>query len=317
MNSCERNLASLTQGNCSKEEYTYFAYGLTINSCFELPELLASQSVKFDVVVCKRKLSDSPLDTTSSDHCYQLAPEGMYLFWQGVGTFLIREGKEIIVDPLPEAQTDRLRLFLLGAALSVLLHQRDYLILHGSAVNINGRAVVFIGNKGWGKSTMAATFHKRGYNILSDDVTALDIPTQGKPVVMASFPQLKLWPDAVTALGDNPASLPQVVSHFEKRDQRLTSGFNQTSVPLEQIFVLGFSDTLEIKPLTTQEIIQDLLCNLYLVRFGSELLRQKQSSHLLRLTDLAKRVSISYLRRPVSLSLLSEIADKVEKHMTN
>ncbi|MGB3637574.1 MAG: serine kinase, partial [Rivularia sp. (in: cyanobacteria)] len=154
--------------------YCYTAYGLGIHSELPLPELLLNHEANKDVLIKLQKLKNSPLKTDSVEHCFQLTPEGMYIFWENIGTILIREGKEIIIDSVLEAEESRIRLFILGAAIGVILHQRGFLVLHASAVVMNGNAVAFVGDKGRGKSTMAAALNARGHNLIGDDVIALD-----------------------------------------------------------------------------------------------------------------------------------------------
>ena len=67
--------------------YFYQAYGLTIKSTLELPELVSSRKLEADVTVQIDKLSNSPLSINNVAHCYQLTSEGMYTYWEGVGTF--------------------------------------------------------------------------------------------------------------------------------------------------------------------------------------------------------------------------------------
>ena len=54
-----------------------------------------------------------------------------------------------------------------------MLQHRGYLVLHGSAVLVNGRAVVFSGDSGAGKSTLAASMVHHGYQLITDDVVAI------------------------------------------------------------------------------------------------------------------------------------------------
>jgi hypothetical protein len=295
--------------------YFYTAYGLTINSTLHLPELLVSNHIDTDVVIRFSKLDRSPLKDKSIMHSYQLTADGMYLFLSGAGTFLIRNGNEIIIEPEPNADANKIRLFLLGAAIGVLLHQRGYLTLHASAVARNDTAVVFIGDKGWGKSTIAATLHARGYNLIADDVVAVDLHSSEQAIILPAFPQLKLWPDAVTSLGNKPEELPQLVSDFEKRDFRPNHGFMLTSVALKQIYVLGRGEVVEIKPLNSQEVLTSLIRNSYITRFGEELLQSDRASYFRQLIKLAKQVSISHLLRPKDLSLLSETVRLVEENL--
>ena len=295
--------------------YTYCAYDLVIHSEILLPELRVSTETTPDVVVQIRPLDSSPLRETDTAHCFQLTPEGLYIFWQGVGTFRVSEGHCIVIDPAPEADEDRLRLFILGAAIGVILHQRGYLVLHGSAVNINEEAVVFLGDKGWGKSTLAAAFHRQGYPLLGDDVIAIDWHQDNQPWVIPAFPQLKLWPDAVESLGSDPDNLPPLVPHLEKRNYCLTSGFSTCQIPLRQIFILGIDSHLEIAKLKSQEILYYFYRNSYVTRFHKELLQCSEAAHLQHLTQLANSTSIHRLLRPADLSLLPETIRQIELHL--
>jgi hypothetical protein len=295
--------------------YFYKAYGLTLKSVLALPELKAGDKTEADVSIRLQQLSNSPLSIETNAHCYQLTAEGMYVYWEGVGTFLVKNGKEIIIEPVAEVDEDRLRLFILGAAIGVILHQRGYLVLHGSAVAINDRAVVFIGDKGWGKSTIAATLHARGHCLIGDDVIAIDLHKDSKPLVIPAFPQLKLWPDAANSIGVEAEQLPRLVAHLEKRDCRVDYGFAQKALFLEQIYVLGKNDNLAIKSIQPQEIIRYMMGNSYVTRFGKELLQTNEASHFLNLMKLVKQVSIDHLLRPTNLSLLSDAAKLIEKRI--
>ena len=72
-----------------------------------------------------------------------------------MGDIWIRFGREIIIDAKEDSEPALLRLCILGPGFAVLLHQRNYLILHASAVSVEGEAVIFLGNSGDGKSTMS------------------------------------------------------------------------------------------------------------------------------------------------------------------
>lgn len=292
----------------------YSAYGLTLQSEIQLPELISTLATDADVWIHFDAIIDSPLQTENTLHCYQNTDAGMYLYWQGVGTFLIQEGQDVLIDLEIDLDEDRLRLFILGAVMGVVLHQRGFLVLHASAVALEGEAVAFIGQKRWGKSTMAATLHDRGHSLIADDVVALEIQRH-QIQVQPAFPQIKLWPDAVACIGKQPEDLPRLGARLEKRNHQLSSGFMADILPLRYIFVLGQGDEVAIKPLPPQEIIQHLMQNSYVTRFEQTLLQERGASHFKQLMILAQQVPLLRLLRPASLDLLPDIATLVENHI--
>ena len=72
-------------------------------------------------------------------------------------------------------------------------------MLHASAVRVGGKAVLFCGTSGAGKSTIAAALAQRGYPLITDDVCA--IAAEGAaPLVYPDGRQLKLWAHAIERL---------------------------------------------------------------------------------------------------------------------
>ncbi len=294
--------------------YTYLAYGLGIHSALPLPELISPGEMGTDVVIQFGQLDWPPSETKHTGSYFHLTAAQAYFFWDSIGCFLVRDGKEIIIDPLPGVEERVIRLPLLGVVMAVLLYQRGLLVLHASAVALSDGVVAFLGEKGQGKSTMAATLYARGHTLIADDVVALDIGSSGKCIVRPGFPQFKLWPDAAAAaLGDDPETLPRIHPQLEKRARLATDRFSQSLLPLKRIYLLSEGSTLDIKPLQAQEALVQLISNSYVARFGNQLLQGAAASlHFHQCTTLVKNVPIYCLNRPRSLPLLVEIAQLVE-----
>ena len=70
---------------------------------------------------------------------------------------------------------DVIRLYILGTCMGAILMQRKILPLHGSAIEIDGKAYAIVGDSGAGKSTLASAFLKQGYQLVSDDVIAVSL----------------------------------------------------------------------------------------------------------------------------------------------
>jgi hypothetical protein len=295
--------------------YCYQAYGLNIQSPLPLPELKAGVVDQADVVINFGHLPEPPLANGVDNHRHWSAGQDIYLHWDELGTFRIRQGCEITVDPAPQIDDIRLRPPILGACMAVLLHQRGYLVLHASAIVLpTGAAVAFIGDKGWGKSTMAATLHQRGSSFLTDDILAIALPPTAPPFVVPAFPQIKLWPSAISALGSDPETLPRLIPQLSKRQQLISAGLCKTSVPLQALYLLGKGPKILIKPLKSFQVLGTLFRHSYGGRFGKALLQHGEAAHFLQCMNLIQKVPVHTLQRPSDLSLLPDVAQAVEQH---
>jgi len=221
---------------------------------------------------------------------------------------LVRGGREIVIEPSPGLDERVLRLFVLGPVLAVLLYQQGRLLLHGSAVAVEDEAVLFLGSAGCGESTMAATLHARGYGLATDDVAVLRVE-EGCPMLFPGFPQLKLWPEALVSLGDDPEKLPRCNPHLEKRARSAVHEFPSVPLPVKRIYVLDEGNTLEILPLQPQEALAELLHHTYgATGVGS-------TSHFFKCASIVDNVTICSLRMHKSLSQLPNVAQLIEEDL--
>lgn len=74
--------------------------------------------------------------------------------------------------------------------LYALFSMPDAVGLHGSAIVLKGRAYLFIGRSGAGKSTTAYEFVRRGARLLADDLIVADL---AKGIALGGAPTLRLW----------------------------------------------------------------------------------------------------------------------------
>jgi hypothetical protein len=280
--------------------FSYSVCGLGIRSVVPIPELLEAD-VPADLVI--RWGNSAPPEASNGKETVVFANRAeVCLFWKDIGAFLIRGGNEIVVFPAPNVSQQVLRLFLLGRVLGTLLHQRGLLVLHASAVATNGRAIAFMGGKGWGKSTLAAAMYEAGHSIVADDVVPIRIDSFGTASVFPGFPQLKLWPEAAAFLGDTVATLPRLHPEYEKRARVAARGFSSAAVPLRAIYVLDEGDQLEFTTLGSKEGFLELVRHSY----AASLLEATETGprHFRHCSDLVKTVSIHRLKRTTSLQEL-------------
>ena len=294
----------------------YCAYGLNISSEIPLPELMPSTEHP-DVQIRYNDDLELPTDTPA-DQVYTIcSPQVAYLHWQAVGIIRVCEGRSIEVNPAPEAEPIVLRYSIIGAALNHLLHQRRLLLVHASVVAIDDQAVAFVGESGWGKSTLAAYMQTRGHSLVSDDALVVDMETSKIPIVLPGFPQRKLWPDVLVSLGAAPEPLPRLDSTHDKRVQAAHDDFYDAPLPLGRIYILdhGIHRQSEIETLAYQDAFKTLM----LFTYGRSEAPNSPTKflHLQQCAAIAGCVPISRLRRRFHFDELSDLAAMIEADCGN
>lgn len=288
-------------------EYTYTAYGLSFRSDLALPELSEGDpEIESQVSI---RLGSVP---HSCDYGhpwgYRALDEGIVLLAPTVATFWVGGGDEIIVDPVPGVAPEVLRLFLLSRPLAMLLQARGLFALHGSSVSVDNKALIFVGTKRAGKSTTAGAFHRRGATILNDDISAINVGTN-PPSVMAGWQRIKLWPDALAALGHDHSSSELLRDGVEKRALSVHRPLSSWAVDVARIFVLSAGEELLIEELKPAEQCMALVRHAYA---SPHWVGNDQEAGLFKsASDLAEAVSIECLRVPREISQLDDLVDKI------
>ncbi|MBE9038104.1 serine kinase [aff. Roholtiella sp. LEGE 12411] len=294
--------------------FSYFAYGVGIQSELPIPEFIHAQR-GCDVTVHIDN-DHTAVDYLSEQVISQpwnlkLSLEESVLYIKEVAVFLVQGGDKIVVIPAPNACDILIRFYLVGTVMAILLYQRGLLVLHGSVVNIHGGAVVFLGVSGQGKSSTSAAFLAQGYGFLSDDVAPVTLGT--KPATIApGFPQIKLSRETAAALGYDFESLLVLHPDDEKRGYRLTQNFSQTPLPISRIYVLADDTEFGIEPLNPRDSVMELVQH----SRPTTLYHSGGTSHFLQCVALAKEQTIYRLKRPRDLTLLPELVKLVENHLS-
>ena len=115
--------------------------------------------------------------------------------WEEIGEFLVSaDGASIACGRMRESHEESFQVYLLGQALSFALVRSGFEPFHATCVVVNGQAVAFLGDSGFGKSSLAAYFLGAGDRLLTDDLLLL----QERPEGFFAFPgppRIKLLPD--------------------------------------------------------------------------------------------------------------------------
>jgi hypothetical protein len=223
----------------------YRSFGLIIESEIRLPELLplddhlSETGIEPQVTVAERSL-DYLWQQLKTNHEHLAFGEGIVLLRiPDTAIFGMQDGNAIWVSLLPNADVNKIRLYLLGSCMGVILMQRRILPLHGSAIAIDGRAYAIVGASGAGKSTLSSYLLQQGHGLLSDDLIAVHASDQGTPVVMPAYPQQKIWQESMQLLGKSTTGLQPLFERETKFAVPVEGHFCDKPLPLAGIFELS------------------------------------------------------------------------------
>lgn len=302
----------------------YAAYGHTFDSALALPELPeradAGDAAPDVSIRAASTLPAAPSTRGSTPRPRGREPwlrvaaaaEGYLLRFGRATTFgLSRDAGTVLtcIERRDVGLTDTVRHLLVDQVLPLALSHRGRLVLHGSAVVIDGRAVAFVGPGGAGKSTLTASLAAGGAAVLADDalVTGAD---GAAATIHASYPALRLWPDAAAGVGGGAA--PPVAGYTEKR--RLGRGeglaFVADAAPIARLYVVGprAARRPRIDALSKREAVMALLTHSYVLDTSAAERLGEQLNAACRLVDAVPVRALTYPRR---FDRLPEVRDAI------
>lgn len=221
--------------------------------------------------------------------------------------------------PLPD---ETVRHLLLDQVLPRLLSHQGRLMLHASAVLTPGGLIAFLGDTGWGKSTLAAGLVQPGVALITDDclyVREIDGALYGIP----AYTGLRLLPDSLDFLYPKSPELLAFAHYSDKKRlvvEHAMIDHKNDPLPLLALFILSRpqdsidNDRVVIEPLSSVETLVALTRHSFKLDFTDKL---GISSSFLRLGEMSRLIpafSLRYPRRPSFLKHVTEaVLDKADQ----
>jgi hypothetical protein len=162
--------------------------------------------------------------------------------------------------------------------------------MHGGVFVHKGKGILISGVSGNGKSTLLAALYTKGYQLLSDDISNLEI-IDGKLMAHPSFPAILIWKDTAEELKIDLSAVPKLRNDMEKYILPIHNQFVSAPVEIEKIIILQNTEvveqTIELKGIGKIDSLRRNTFKPWMVQaFGTH------KSHFLALSKIANLVQL-------------------------
>ena len=294
----------------------YTAYGLHVRSPIALPftPLPHPPHGEPDVTI---RIGATPAALpfpTWRSRRRETAPGTLLLNAEGIARCLVTGGRDVVVEPRGGSDDD-LGAYLVTLVFGALLQQRDVVTLHASAVETGTGAVLFAGESGSGKSTLIAALVERGYAMLSDNLTGIVLAEGDRPTALSAAPGIRLWADALDALGWRSRAHGRVWKGLEKYRVPVAR-FRSAPQTVRAICLLAPWDRQDVA-MEPVPVGGGAFEALWRATYRRALVRQMkvQPEYFRTVTAVARRVPIFRVMRPAHPSPPAALADRIEEDL--
>lgn len=288
--------------------YFYRLYDLTVASSIEFPELMETDKRTPDLVIQEGLISE-----LSFEGEFEIEDNRIRLQFEGV-RYEITNGSRISYQILSSPNWADIKGHILASCLGGILHQRGLPILHGSAINHEGEAVLFCGNSGNGKSNTAAMFLKGGHQLISDDICPI-IFQDNRPHLVNSFMNLKLWEQDISDIGLTDHNVSEFQSARDKKKLITDYEFDMKAIPIKAIYMLELIDEGEVllEDISGFERLTYLIKNTFRYPFVAG--RKKAKQDMVDYQRLNTAVRMKCLRRPSTGDTRARVKALIERDL--
>lgn len=298
----------------------YGVYGISLHS--EIPLCLPHHADTPLAEIDIRTADDAWFIDATRQAEFQQAPSSWYRYahltdhssyacWEDVGEFLVAaDGKTIVCRQANQATAESFHVYLLGQALSFALVNQGFEPLHATTLAVDGEAIAFLGESGYGKSSLAACFLAAGHRILTDDLLIVH-----DGFAYPGPPRLKLFPAmARKFLGEASRGAPM---NNATRKMIVPLGdryIRTTRSPIRAIYALASprnvfrKQTIRIESLPPRDAFLELVKNTFNCRITAADRLQRQFTEA---AHLAASISVRRLSHPRDLRRLPAVRDAI------
>lgn len=297
---------------------TYRVYGTTVSSAYDLSSFLPRADRAAEPDVNFRCLDSPPPVLGQPEVVYD---DGTITISRHSGVTVLRFGESSIhyvSDDgiecfLSEPEHEYLvPIQLLGMVIAVWLEKRGSIVLHASAADVDGKAVLFMAGGKSGKTSLVAQLTKSGGSLVTEDLARV-VQRENVAAVAPGYPLLRMWPDVAAHFVGDATGLEVYHPAFDKLwvpADRLGT-FASESVPLGVIYLpeRKAEGSVEIQPVSDLTALRTMLAGSFL----ADMMEPAVDSGR-RLESISRLVEGTRVRRllyPDGLEKLQEVDEAI------
>ena len=298
----------------------FTAYGIPIFSSVNLPAFVETSEVTDEVkpiVVKIGKVPDELENAPLVKKPFSVFNEHEFLYrLPGVARYYVRNGEEVIIEPICDNQEDIL-LYFYSNCMAAALYQRNLIPFHVSGVFIeDNKVVLFAAPSRTGKSTTSVMLQQKGYAPFTDDTAILNVEN-GKCYAYASYPMMRLW--------ENTLKNQTLLHESEKQLLRKNIEINKFGFSFhdrfvaEKVEVVGMvhmaleGDEVRISKLNQSDAVELMSTNVYRKQWIKGM--RKNVVQFRHLIDVANVLPAWKATRPKNKSTFTLFADTIESQV--
>ena len=224
------------------------------------------------------------------------------LWVENVGCFRIDPARAYVEAPAEVDPFAREELVLGVPALLCFLERGDT-SLHAAAIDLGGRAALFVAPPRHGKSTLAAAFSERGYRVLTEDLACIRM--EGTPVVLPGPASIRLRHDVAGSVAPN-LECRRSGGERTRYVPKPSANSGTDDVPIAAVILLKASkDDVRIEEISPAGALPDLW------QASFRLTREHELRAFTALGKLIETVPIKRLSRPLTVAALDRTIEAV------
>ena len=295
----------------------YRIYGLIVESEIEIPEAFEIEKEDDVIKDVSIKLGEIPSFLgKNKEKGYGTWTNGTSDAWfytPGAAQYYIDHGEKIIVELEKNANDTLVRSMILSAGMSLILLQRNEVVMHGSALVIDNKTLIICGASGAGKSTIADSLLQNGAGFLADDTVHLHNTNEGV-YAEPTYPQQKVCRDMALKNGYDLQLLRYIDEGRDKFAIQRRKEYISHSMPVRSMIILDITESDEVysEQLSGMDFIHAIIDNLYLEHTYRKIVGIPPEM-MKKILEMANYMVVYKVFRPRNVDSVKQVNDEIIK----